>query len=202
MGIQKVGGLDQLRLGVVHVSEDDAVLHVSFGRNDDDQESALVTVAYPHYVPGGSVGSLLAIGLFAHRAVSASGGIHSERFGQAWRNFAELGLHLSREDLRGVLRIVVAHAFAEKRLSVSEHGEFALSLVTQMHSLAAESRRRIEDLSYKPKPLKDWRRNRRLEDDAADRPGGRAPRTDYLDEAEGREKDLGDALMFLRGLLQ
>lgn len=168
----------------------------------DDQESALVTVAYPQYVPGGSVGSLLTIGLLAHRAVRSSGDLHSERFQQAWRNFAELGLHLSRDDLRGVLRILVAHAVAEKRLSVSDYGEFALSLVTQMHSLAQESRRRIEDLSYKPKRMKDWRRNRRLEDEAADKPGGRAPKTDYLDEAAGREKDLARAVMFLRGLLR
>ena len=168
----------------------------------DDEESALVTVAYPQYVPGGSVGSLLTIGLLAHQVVSSSGELHSQRFRQAWRSFAELGLHVSRDDLRGVLRIVVAHAVAEKRLSCSGYGEFALSLVTQMHSLAVESRSRIEALSYKPKRFKDTWRNRRTEDDSTDKPGGRAPKTHFLEDAIGRENDLSNALVFLRALVQ
>lgn len=41
VAVEEVGGFDQLRGRVVHVGEDDAVLHVTVGRYDDDQKAPL-----------------------------------------------------------------------------------------------------------------------------------------------------------------
>lgn len=41
MAVEKVRCLDQLRGRVIHVGEDDAVLHVTVGRDDDDQKAPL-----------------------------------------------------------------------------------------------------------------------------------------------------------------
>ena len=41
VAVQKIGRLNELRLGMVHLGVDHPVLHIAVGRDDDDQHTAL-----------------------------------------------------------------------------------------------------------------------------------------------------------------
>ncbi|MEI6621682.1 MAG: hypothetical protein WCP28_07235 [Actinomycetes bacterium] len=132
----------------------DAVLAVLGGDIQDavpesEQGATFVLSSMTDLAAGGAVGALLTVLVMIHTAESSASAEDAKAAADAIRaQLVAAALELPPQLFRGALRVLMAHALAEKAVSEPEAGALAHSLVREMLPAARLQRDKRKELSW------------------------------------------------------